>query len=268
MKSFNILLVVLFFCSCSSNNEALIKFEEKLSNTNSQIIKKIIIAEADNDYFSVRNIYSMMLLNDKKLSKIDFLYIKSDIKKSNDNVILTEYNRDEKKQKLQYYDDSGVIFKHQSNPFEIYDDSKDVSEIFYVDPLWRFCLSTKWLNKYSKNKIENINGVRWNIYYGKISFNEKDLMLEFSLRNFFGNNILFEIWINEDNNSWLEFYRNSDGKLKVVIEGSFLVSKDELEFKEIRNKNDVKKTFKKYFERTLLYKMDILKDTELLDKIN
>jgi hypothetical protein len=115
------------------------------------------------------------------------------------------------------------------------------------------------VHKYYKSIKENKYDNNWYIFYGKLILKPED----FFRYDYPDNVILVEIWISEDKNRWLEFYKDNTNEIRSAIEGTFEFPKSEVLINEPKDIHEMKNIFKKSFEQTLLYKMKILKDIEL-----
>jgi hypothetical protein len=252
-----VIAFLLVLVSCNKYDKVLTKFEEKLHKTDE--VKKYFIS--NNNKYDIRDDYSEAILCDNKETKLSII----NAKKETGVVVRNAYyelwdNRDKTDYSVYYY---APTIKKQGKKREYHDDIeaflKDNKRDFEWSP-WLFYISKNSAHKYDTSLLDNRYGYSWYIFSGKLHPREKDFPA-FSVDS--DNSILFEIWVRQDEDVWLEFYKNGKNEIKAAIEGTFKLTDDDRSITEPENLAEAQKTFYESFKNSFMYKMNILKDTEL-----
>jgi hypothetical protein len=256
MRKILIFISLMILLGFSKSYEKILSdFENKLYTN--QMGKRIVIGLSDSGKLHSKNRVSS-ILDKNRLFEVSILNNSDDDREPFKVGIFNIWNRYENNQKRKLFTVDKVIDQglKKADTFEDYL-KKETDELRHSS--WHLYIPKKIVHKYSKCLTEEKYGYRWYIFSGQMNLEEHSANFPEPLDD----KMLFEIWIREDQNVWMEFYKNSENELRIAIERTFLVPDEELKFKEPESLDEMQKTFDISFKNSLFYKMNILKDTKI-----
>ena len=248
-----ILFLAIFTNCAGTEKDILIKFEE--NRKYSKNVSKVLFFDLFNNRINrkyTKPIFKTALQKDSAYS-IQIFFAGYDNVKFTDKGIYDLWNT-----KDRTYNNYSFLSEEIKNKLESYKEYnywfENEPDLTSTSPL-HFYISNDIINDYSNYKHVNMYGMAWHVYSGKTDGTEIAKYTELTHE--------FEIWISEDLKTWMEFYKNKQGELRIAAEGLFTDPNDNSVIKKPESANKLHENFLRTYHNTYIFRNNILKGTVL-----